>query len=190
MKKQILLEHKNAELILEEGWRLFQQKGYRGVSIDEVCRNCGLSKPTLYYYFKNKEELFVQVLQYQLHGFRSAAERTGSLNERLEHVAEAILTSFQSEYSSVLHDREHIKNPANLNKVRDAFHQELFEPLINLMLLGIDAGELKKENPETLTLIYLGIINNFIGKSRGMKIDNISLAHQLTQFFFEGAKIR
>ena len=97
MENELLLDHENAERILEEGWRLFQQKGYRGVTVDELCACCQLSKPTLYYYFQDKENLFVQVLQYKLHGFHAAAEQPGTLPERLQAVARLILDSFQSE---------------------------------------------------------------------------------------------
>ncbi len=123
---QNLLDHANAERILEEGWHLFQQRGYRGATIDELCLRCQLSKPTVYYYFKDKENLFVQVLQHKLHDFQAAAEQSGSLNEKLESVAKAILTSFQKEYSPLLRDREHIKKPENLKKIRDAFRGSTF----------------------------------------------------------------
>lgn len=188
MENELLLDHENAERILEEGWRLFQQKGYRGVTVDELCSRCQLSKPTLYYYFQNKENLFVNVLQYKLHGFRTAAEQPGTLAERLESVAASILDSFQTEYSALLRDREHLKQPENLKKIRDAFHSELFGPLITIMQSGIDRGELKEDSSEMLTLIFLGIINNFIGKAFEMNMQNAALAHKLTGYFLKGAK--
>ena len=190
MKDELLLDHQNAERILEEGWRLFQQKGYRGVTIDELCARCQLSKPTLYYYFQDKENLFVQVLQYKLHGFRTAAEQPGALPERLQAVALVILDSFQSEYSTLLRDREHLKKPENFIKIRDAFHSELFGPLIAMMQFGIDQGELKKDSPETLTLIFMGMINNLIGKAAEMKLENVALAQKITGYFLEGAKLQ
>ena len=190
MKNEVLLDHENAERILEEGWRLFQQKGYRGVTVDELCALCQLSKPTLYYYFQDKENLFVQVLQYKLHGFRTVAEQPGTLTERLQAVAVMILDSFQSEYSTLLRDREHLKKPENLNKLREAFRSELFGPLIATMQLGIDQGELKRDDPETLTLIFMGMINNFIGKAAEMKLDNAALARKIIAYFLEGAKLQ
>jgi AcrR family transcriptional regulator len=186
MENDLLLDHENAERILEEGWRLFQQKGYRGVTVDELCARCQLSKPTLYYYFQDKENLFVQVLQNKLHGFRAAAERPGSLTDRLESVAVAILDSFKTEYSTLLHDRENLKKPENLKKIRDAFHSELFGPLNTIMRFGIERGELKEDNSETLTLIFLGIINNFIGKGADVKLKNAALAQKLTIYFIDG----
>ncbi len=190
MDEKSLLDHENAERILEEGWRLFQQKGYRGVTVDEVCLSCGITKPTLYYYFGDKENLFVQVLQHRLRGFHKEVERPGSLEDRLSYVATNILESFQTEYSVLLRDREHLKKPENLNKIREAFRRELFGPLFNLMQAGIDEGALAPDNPEVLTLIFLGIVNNFIGKAAELGLDNAALASKLTAYFVDGAKRR
>jgi TetR/AcrR family transcriptional repressor of mexJK operon len=188
LDNNLILDHENAERILNEGWKLFQQKGYRGVTIDELCLRCGLSKPTLYYYFQDKENLFVQVLKYKLHGFHSVIEQPGTLSERLQRVAVSILESFQSEYSTLLRDRQHLRQPENLLGIRDAFRSEMFGPLTDLMLLGIQQGELEQEDPDLLTLVYLGIINNFIGKQAEMKIDNAALAEKLTTYFLKGVK--
>ncbi|MGD0707250.1 MAG: TetR/AcrR family transcriptional regulator [Anaerolineaceae bacterium] len=188
MKANAILDHENAERILEEGWKLFQQKGYRGVTVDELCRHCGLTKPTLYYYFQDKENLFVQVLQYRLEGFHKVVEQPGTLAERLQRVATSILENFQTEYGILLRDREHIKKPENLECIRDAFHSELFGPLIALMQSGIDRGELEGNNPEMLTLIFLGVVNNLIGKAAEMGVENSTLARQLTGYFLNGAR--
>ena len=183
-----LLDHENAERILEEGWRLFQQKGYRGVTVDELCAVCQLSKPTLYYYFQDKENLFVKVLQYKLGGFHAAADRPGPLADRLASVAAEILNSFQTEYSTLLRDREHIKKPENLKLIREAFHRELFGPLNALMQAGLQQNELRGDSASTLTLIFLGMVNNFIGKAGEMQLTNAALAQNLTTYFLGGAK--
>jgi AcrR family transcriptional regulator len=190
MDNDSILDHEKAELILEEGWLLFQQKGYRGVTVDELCLRCQLTKPTLYYYFRDKENLFVSVLQFKLHGFRTAAEQPGTLAERLENVAAVILNSFITEYSSLMRDREHIKDPENQTKIRNAFRGELFEPLNSIMLTGLEQGALTGDRPETLTLLFLGMINNFIGKAVEMKIQNSALARTLTRYFLKGAEVR
>jgi TetR/AcrR family transcriptional regulator, mexJK operon transcriptional repressor len=41
---------------------LFFKEGYQGVSVDEIARAAGVSKPTLYHHFGGKEELFVHIL--------------------------------------------------------------------------------------------------------------------------------
>ncbi len=42
------------ELIIENAIRLFSQKGYEAVGVQELCDVSGITKPTLYYYFKSK----------------------------------------------------------------------------------------------------------------------------------------
>ena len=188
MDANLILDHENAERILNQGWKLFQQKGYRGVTLDELCLRCGLSKPTVYYYFHDKENLFVQVLKYKLQGFHNVIEQPGTLTERLQRVAASILESFENEYTTLLHDREHLKKPENLQSIREAFRSEMFGPLISLMLLGIQQGELERDDPELFTLVFLGIINNFIGKQAEMKMDKSALAEKLTAYFLKGVK--
>ena len=185
---QNLIDHQNAVRILEEGWRLFQQKGYRGLTIDELCLRCGITKPTIYYYFQDKENLFVQVLAHKLHGFHTVIDQPGPLPERLQRVAASILDNFEADTNSLLHDREHLKNLTNLAKVREAFHSEMFAPMIALMQSGIQSGELRGDDPEMLTLIFLGIVNSFIRKTAVPGTDTHELSSTLTQYFLKGAQ--
>ncbi len=187
MDSNFFSQHETAGCILEQGWKLFQQKGFRGVTIDELCLRCNLSKPTLYYYFQDKENLFVQILQYKLHGFREVIEQPGTLRARLEGIAASILDNFETEYSTLLRDREHLKKCESIETIRAAFHAELFGPLTALMQSGVDSGELRAEDPGVMTLIFMGSINNFIGKAAELHSDNNALAVRLTDFFIAGA---
>jgi AcrR family transcriptional regulator len=180
-------EHENAKRILQEGWILFQQKGYRGATLDELCARCGITKPTLYYYFHDKETLFVQVLSHQLHGFHVTIEQPGPLAVRLERITVAILDSFQTEYTTLLRDREHIHASENQLAVREAFRAELFDPLAELMRAGIASGELHPERPHTLVLIFLGMVNSFIHRAEELNLDNQALAGLLIGYFLNGA---
>ncbi len=47
--------------IVEAAARCFTRTGYDATSIDDVCREAGLSKGGLYTYFKSKEQLFATV---------------------------------------------------------------------------------------------------------------------------------
>jgi len=49
------------ERILRESVRLFSEKGYHGASMRDIAAAAECSLPMLYYYFKNKEELFYAV---------------------------------------------------------------------------------------------------------------------------------
>lgn len=50
--------------ILSESMRLFKKNGIRSVSMDDVSKELGMSKKTIYQYFANKTELVENVLGY------------------------------------------------------------------------------------------------------------------------------
>ncbi|MCW2721691.1 TetR/AcrR family transcriptional regulator [Pseudonocardia sp.] len=47
--------------VLAASVEIFGTRGYRATSMNEIAAGVGLSKPTLYHYFRNKEELLVRI---------------------------------------------------------------------------------------------------------------------------------
>lgn len=52
--------------ILSESLRLFKKNGIRSVTMDDVSKELGMSKKTIYQYFANKSELVEKVLSFML----------------------------------------------------------------------------------------------------------------------------
>jgi TetR/AcrR family transcriptional repressor of mexJK operon len=50
-------------LIMEAATRVFLGRGYDGATMDEVAGEAGVSKPTLYRYFTDKERLYGEIIQ-------------------------------------------------------------------------------------------------------------------------------
>ncbi len=50
------------DMILKVGLKQFLRMGYDKTSLNSIAKEVGISKPSTYYYFKNKEELFENVL--------------------------------------------------------------------------------------------------------------------------------
>ncbi len=173
----------NAERIVREAWELFQQRGYRGASVNELCSRCGISKPTLYYYFHDKETLFVHVLLRQLHGYREMIEADAALDERLTRLAEAMLTSFDTDITTMMRDMTHIKDPENRRTVYAAFEGELLRPLA----AAFSRPDAVPGEGDFHAWAYLGLINTFVGKSERLAASPKTLAQQLVALFLEGA---
>lgn len=53
----------NKNKILEIALKLFSTKGYDAVGVQTLCEKAGITKPTLYYYFKNKEGVLDELLK-------------------------------------------------------------------------------------------------------------------------------
>jgi AcrR family transcriptional regulator len=49
--------------IIEAAGILMNRKGYRGISTQEIADRGGIDKSTLFYYYKNKEEILLSVMK-------------------------------------------------------------------------------------------------------------------------------
>jgi AcrR family transcriptional regulator len=66
---------------------LFRRRGYNRVGVDEVAAAAGITKRTLYYHFKSKDDLFASMLEAQheltLEAFRIISEKLSGGPERI-----------------------------------------------------------------------------------------------------------
>ena len=46
--------------LLKEAARAFSSQGYHATSLDDVAKTLGVTKPALYYYVKNKQEILFE----------------------------------------------------------------------------------------------------------------------------------
>lgn len=56
------MENDQRENIIKTAGEMFFRLGIRSVSIDDICRELGMSKKTFYVYFESKDELVAQLL--------------------------------------------------------------------------------------------------------------------------------
>ena len=65
------------ERLTEAAIRLFCQRGFEGTSIREIVEAAEVTKPSLYYYFRNKEGLFQNIIEDALNEFARKLEDAG-----------------------------------------------------------------------------------------------------------------
>lgn len=63
-------------LLIREGYKLMRIKGYQATSIDEIVNNLKIPKGSFYYYFKNKEDYSLEVLEYYINIVLRRIEKT------------------------------------------------------------------------------------------------------------------
>ena len=64
----------NKSEIIRTAAKMFASKGYHATTIDEIAKELGITKPSIYYYVKNKEEILREII--------------GGIREPMEKVAE------------------------------------------------------------------------------------------------------
>jgi len=156
--------------LLQAALKSFADRGYAATSVQEIVDGARVSKPALYYYFKDKAGLF-QALVDQAHDerydlMRKASTRGATVAEKLEEIVAAIF-----EFS--LRNRELMRlafatafaasgeAPGQM-KCREKGKRN-FEFLRNLVEQGQKSGELNRSfTPDELTMGIYGQLNSYV----------------------------
>ena len=62
IKKNSRIQQRNRYRILDAALDVFSAHGYRGATLDQIAIAAGLSKPNILYYFSNKEQVHLTLL--------------------------------------------------------------------------------------------------------------------------------
>lgn len=160
-------DSKTRQRILEAALKRFAECGYAGTSVQDIVDDAQVTKPVLYYYFKNKAELYQALIdsahdeRYRL--MQEAASRTERLPEQLVEILMALF-DFLNEHRELMRiafatafaGRGEI--PAEVSYLKKC--QRNVEFIHALIKRGISAGELDKSfGSEQLTMGLYGMMN-------------------------------
>lgn len=141
------------EFILDRSEELFIAKGYQKTSMDMIARECGLSKPTLYNYFKNKYELFTSLyvrLYKSLYGtLKASLDRRLNKREILEGFIDQyfLLMTSKKEFLKMYFREQHLVIHENIEE-HMTWHsksRKLMEDLLTRFLEGLVRTDIKKK---------------------------------------------
>jgi AcrR family transcriptional regulator len=149
--------------ILKSAAAAFRRRGYHGASVGEIARNLHMTKGSLYYYFKNKEEILYFCHDYSLDillDLLARAEReTGSPDERLRQLIVSFVHMIIDELqgTALTMDLQAL-SPRLLRRV--IAKRDLFDRGVRRILQeGMDRGLFVPGDPKLLTFAILGAVN-------------------------------
>ena len=73
--KKISANQTADQLILTAALKEFSSRGFSGARIDEIAEKTNFSKRMIYYYFKDKQDLFVRCLEKEYQKLREAESK-------------------------------------------------------------------------------------------------------------------
>ncbi len=94
MKKKKDLNNETKEKILEIAGRFFVKHSYKGVSLGMIADKVGIKKASLYYYFKNKEDLYFAALEKILDELYIVVESIMKKDMMAEQKAKELISAF------------------------------------------------------------------------------------------------
>jgi len=162
--------------ILHNALDHFSKYGYSGASVREITNASQVTKPTLYYYFRNKEELYKRLsdscFQEILTSLANAAAIEASTHDRIVNVIREYSRLAEERFSVVRF--VHVMALSAEKNVPDVgiadFGDKSFELFKNIVQDGVEKGEVLSEKAECITYATLGIMqlrlnSMLVGKS-------------------------
>jgi AcrR family transcriptional regulator len=173
-------EHKERtrRRIVQSARRLFNRRGFNGVSIDEIMAEAGLTRGGFYNHFNTKEELYAEVVQEVL-----ACRETGEANAAAGTRPRVTGGEFVSAYLSQAHfeDRDNgcplMALPSDVARggepVRRAYRQVL-EYMVGHLQAQLP-GANTRERALAVAALCIG------GMAVARAIDDVKLAHEIRE---------
>ena len=87
------------EEILAHAAELFAKKGYPGTSMNEVAEACGVSKPTLYHYVRDKEQLLGEIARTHIERLQLLVDEVRAQRLAPEAYVRELIERFVDEYA-------------------------------------------------------------------------------------------
>jgi len=150
---------------LSKATQLFIENGAKSMTMDEIAKEFGISKKTLYQKYKNKEELLEEVLKYKL---QEVIERLKYLDENIDN-AVARMFCRDEEIDKVSHSNNNILirqllkyYPAIFHKHMLNFSTKFSEVLVHNIEKGRKQGLYREDfDPELYAKLFFQLVMSY-----------------------------
>jgi AcrR family transcriptional regulator len=151
------------EAVIRAAARAFNARGYHNTSIDEIAAALNVTKPTIYYYVANKEQLLLECiltgLERVLEPFRrprpTGVSAREQLNEIIRHYAQAIA----SEYGGCMVRAEDLGlAPESMARIKQ-LKSEIDQSMRRLLEEGARDGSIETHDPKMTAFALAGALN-------------------------------
>ncbi len=143
--------------ILDTAHQVFKDSGYYGSSISEITRRCGISMGNFYQYFKNKEQVFLELSDLILSRFTARAESSSSPQsspeKRLEEAVRLLYEHTRENFAfhRILGDSE------LTDRVTIAYYEAIARHYRDFLRREAQAGNLRPLDPNMMAYGLIGI---------------------------------
>jgi AcrR family transcriptional regulator len=159
--------------IVDAAERFFFSKGFPTTTIDEIAEAAELSKGTIYLYFKNKEELYVAIVQRGMHFltdlFREAIAKSPTGKEKVRAIGQALLTFYERHphhFKALFYQHDNPSCPVPdvdrggpLIKALIHDREELYAFSVEAIRSGIADGSIRPDvDPVKATIVFVSMI--------------------------------
>ena len=139
------------EAVLQAASEVFARFGFDKTTLDDIGKRAGLNKASLYYYFKNKEEIFIAVVLSETQAFMDDLQRKTLEISDVKSKIEFFLTERIRRYGEVLHlTRLSVDNLQKLEPMFDEVYRDTKEQETSFLKTLLESGQFALPAPPEL----------------------------------------
>lgn len=147
------------EQILIQSFELFMKFGIKSVTMDDIAKNLGISKKTLYRFFANKDELVHAILDKHLETdkcyIKSLENLEGNAIDDLIQIATMVNETLKKIHPSIHYDLEKY-HPSAWKKFGEHKRKFIYKSIHANIVKGMQEGLFRDDiNPEILATLYV-----------------------------------
>lgn len=150
--------------IIERVWGLYQKYGIKSITMDDVSRELGISKKTLYQHVKNKDELVQLVIQNESEKrFKTFADLSNKNINAIDELFEVnkIVRDILQDYNPAMEYDLKKYYPHIYNAITEKKRDRMYVRVLNNIKKGKKEGLYRKEvNEEVIAKLYVSRIEN------------------------------
>jgi AcrR family transcriptional regulator len=151
------------EALIRAAARAFNDQGFHNTSLDDIAAALEVTKPTIYYYVRNKEELLFQCFLTGLEGIRNAflevAKSPAPARERLAIVLRGYAVAIASEFGWCMVRVEDQDLGPQMSSHIKALKSEIDHGIRDLLAAGVRDGSIAVEDPKMTAFAMAGALN-------------------------------
>lgn len=149
--------------ILDNAAKLFAQKGYENVSLEEIGAKLKLNKASLYHYFKSKDEMFFQIQMQAIAQANVALEKVleseSNPKEKLKEAIKSHVKIVTRDYVTGTFRQRELMLPKKLMVHVIAARDQFEKNFQKIILEGVEKGVFQREYWKLAVLSILGTLN-------------------------------
>jgi len=155
------------EAVLRTAARMFNEKGFHATSLDEVAERLHITKPTLYYYVKNKDEILFECVSIGLRMLQDAIEierkRGGRALDQLVAAMRSYVEIVTQDYGMCIIRVGEDPLPPESRRALRSFKAKLDANFRELVQAGIEEGSIRPCDPKIAAFTLAGALS-WIGR--------------------------
>jgi AcrR family transcriptional regulator len=148
----IIQKDSTKETIVTAASEIFRKFGFRKTTMDDIALAMGKGKSSIYYYFRNKEEIFEAVLEEEINQLKIKLQKAVEGKKKSGEKLKAYIITRMEGFENMLNFYNAVKNEymiqyAFIDRIRYKYDQEDIANVQEILERGVETGDFVIEDP-------------------------------------------